>query len=35
MMVKDLAVVECTMLPNKRFMTENGATIGAREKEQF
>ena len=35
MMVKDLAVVECTMLPNKRSMTENGATIGVREKEQF
>ena len=35
MMVKDLAAVECTMLPNKKSMTENGATIDVREKVQY
>ena len=35
MMVKDLAVVVCTTLPNKKFMTENGATIDVRERAQF
>ena len=34
MMVKDLAVVVCTTLPNKKFMTENGATIDVRERAQ-
>ena len=33
MTVKDLAAVECTTLPNKKFMTENGATIDVKEKE--
>ena len=32
MMVKDLAAVECTTLPNKRSMTENGATIDVKER---
>ena len=35
MTVKDLVVVECTMLPNKKSMTENGATIDVREKVQY
>ena len=35
MMVKDLAAVECTTLPNKKSMTENGATIDVREKVQY
>ena len=35
MMVKDLAAVECTMLPNKKSMTENGATIDVKEKVQY
>ena len=34
MMVKDLAAVECTTLPNKKSMTENGATIDVKEKAQ-
>ena len=32
MMVKDLAAVECTTLPNKKSMTENGAMIDVRER---
>ena len=35
MMVKDLAVVECTTLPNKKSMMENGATIDVRERAQY
>ena len=34
MMVKDLAAVVCTTLPNKKSMTENGATIDVRERAQ-
>ena len=34
MMVKGLAAVECITLPNKKSMTENGATIDVRERAQ-
>ena len=34
MMVKDLAAVECTTLPNKKSMMENGATIDVKVRAQ-